>query len=136
MHEAQLHRLTRVEQLALKDVGLRTEQPQQSDHLGDTRCTGDQPERDLGQAELDFLVVNGDAVMSHQGHLPPAAESRAVEARHHGLAECFQRAEVLLRLLDFLVDVGRIAGLQPHRGLEVGTGEERGLGRVEDDALD
>ena len=136
MHQAELQRLARREQLALQDVGLRAHQAEQAGHLGDARGAGDEAQRDLGQAELDLGVVHGDAVVADQRDLPAAAQRRAVEAADDRLAQGFERAEVLLRLLDFAEHLRRVGRLQPHRALEVGAGEEGALVRRQHDALD
>jgi hypothetical protein len=136
VHEAQLLRLGRAEQLALQQVGLRAHQAELARHLGDAAAAGDQAQRDLGQAELRLGVVHRDAVMAHQRHLPAAAQRRAVQAAHHRLAEGLDDAEVLLDALDLDVDALGVLGLHAHHALEVGAGEKGALGRGQDDAAD
>ena len=136
VHQLQLQRLGRVEELAFQDVGLRTHQAQQAGHLGHSGGARHQAQRDLGQAELDLGVGHGDAIVGDQGHLPPTAQRCAVEAGHHGDAQRFERAKVLLHALDFAKRVGRIGGCEAHGGLEVGTGKEAGLGRCQHDAFE
>ena len=136
VHQLQLQRLGGVEELAFQDVGLRTHQAQQARHLGHAGGARHQAQRDLGQPELDLGVGHGDAVVGDQRHLPPTAQRCAVEAGHHGDAQRFERAEVLLHALDFAKRVGRIGGCEAHGGLEVGTGKEAGLGRCQHDAFE
>jgi len=134
VHQAELQRFMRVEQLAFQNIGLRAHQAEQPRHLGDAAGAGNQAQRDFGQAELDFFVINRDAVMADQCHFPATPQRRTVEAADHRLAEGFQRTEVLLGLLNFLEDLGRIRSLQPHRGLEVGTGKKGAFVRRQHDA--
>jgi hypothetical protein len=136
VHEAQLLRLGRAEELAFQQVGLRGHQAELARHLGDAAAAGDQAQRDLGQAELRLGVVHRDAVMAHQRHLPAAAQRRAVQAAHHRLAEGLDDAEVLLDALDLDVDARGVLGLHAHHALEVGAREKGALGRGQDDAAD
>jgi hypothetical protein len=76
MHEAELLRLARAEQLALQQVGLRAHQAEQARHLGDAGAAGDQAQRDLGQAELDLAVVHGDAVVRRPAPPPSRRPAR------------------------------------------------------------
>ena len=136
VHQSQLTGLAWAEQLALQDEGLGRHKPEQARHLGDAGGAGDQAQRDFGQAELDLVVVHGDAVVAHQRQFPAASQRSAIEATHHRRAECLERTEILLGLFDLTVDLGGIRGLQPHRALEIGAGKKRALGRRQDDAVD
>jgi len=136
VHQLQLQRLARAEQLAFEQVGLGAHQAEQARHLGDAGGAGHQAQGHLGQAELDARVVHGDAVVAHQRHLPAAAQGRTVEAADHRDAQGFQRAKVLLHALDLAEGRGRIGRREPHRGLEVGAREEAGLGRCQHHALE
>jgi hypothetical protein len=111
-------------------------QAEQARHLGDAGGARDQPQRDLRQAELDPGIVHRHPVMRDQRHFPAATQGRAIEAAHHRFAQCLERAEILLGQLDFAEHARRVRGLQSHRALEIGTGEECALGRRQDDALD
>ena len=136
MHHADLQRLLGAEQLALQDVGLRRHQAQHPRHLGDAAATGDQPQRDFGQTELHLGVVDGDAVVADECHLPATAQRRAVQTRHHRHTLGLDGAEVALDAFD-LGEHARAVGLgRAHHTLEVGTGEESAFGRSEHDALE
>ena len=122
--------------LALDQVGLRTYQAQVARHLGHTAGAGQQAQCHLGQTELDFAVVYGDAVVAHQRHLPATAQCCAVDQRHHRLAQRLDGAEVLLQAFDLGIDGGGVAGLEAHGRFEVGTRKKGGFGRGQQDAGD
>ena len=73
MNQSQLKRVPWVEELAFHQIRLRTHQAQMARHLGHARSTGQQAQRDFGHAELNFVVVHGNAVMADQRRLPTAA---------------------------------------------------------------
>jgi hypothetical protein len=81
-------------------------------------------------------VVDGDAVMADQRHLPAAAQRAAVEAGHDRNAQRLQRAEALLDALDLGKHARRVGRRHAHHALEVGAGEEGLLGRGQDQALE
>ena len=85
---------------------------------------GIRPERDLGQAELDLRVVDRDAAVRGQRHLPAAAERRAVRAARPPACPASRACGSSLHRLDLGEDGRRVFGLQPHHALEVGAGEE------------
>ena len=108
MHQPQAQRFKWVEQPAFQNVGLRAHQAQQACHFGDAGSTGNQSQRDLGQAEPDFRVIDSHAVVAHQRHFPAAAQGCAIEAADHRLAQGFQGAKVLFHPFDFSKQHGRV----------------------------
>ena len=96
--EAHLQRLVRAHALALQQqVHQRFDDPEHPHGPHDAAGTGQQPELDLGEAELDPRVVDHDAVVGHEAELQAAAEGRAADRGHHGLAQGLQAAHVGLR---------------------------------------
>ena len=136
VHHADLQRLVGAEQPAFHDVGLRAHQAQQAGELGDARTAGDQPQRQLWQAELQLGIVDRDAVVAHQRRLHATAQGAAIDAADHRDAQGLQRAEVLLDALDLGVDARRVGLGHAHHALQVGAGEEGLLGRSQDQALE
>ena len=135
VHQPHLVRLARAKQFAFDEKRLRAQQPQQTRHLRHAGRAGQQPERHFGQAELDLRVVHRNAVVPHQRQLPAATQRGAVQAAHDRLAQCFERAEVLLDEFDAGERRPAVAGLEAHHAFQVGAGEEGRLGRRQHDAL-
>ena len=67
---------------------------------GDATAAGQQAEGDLGQAELDLVVVDGDAVVAGEGDLEAATEGGTVDRGHDRLAEPLEAAQLGLDGLD------------------------------------
>ena len=136
VHQAQALGLSRTEGLAFHQVGLGTHQAQVACHLGHATGAGQQAQGHFGQAELGFLVVDGDAVVAHQRHFPAATQRRAVEQANDRFTQGFDGAEVALDALDLFEHPGRVTGSQAHHTLEVGPGEEGGFVGGQQDATD
>ena len=136
MHQAQGFGLFGREQFAFYEVRLRAHQAQVAGHLGHATGAGQQAQGHFGQAKLGLAVINGNAVVAHERHLPAAAQRGAVEATDHRHAQRLQGAKVLFDQLNLGEDGLGIRRLHPHGGLQVGAGKKGGLGRRQEDAFD
>ena len=95
-----------------------------------------QADLDLGLADLGARVGRGDAVVGGQADLEAAAQGRAVDRRHDRLAAGLLAAEQLLELAELVHQLAGVGGVGAQKHFQVGAGDEVGLGRGDDDALD
>ena len=103
--ESDRERLLRADVAAGEDHLPGTCEPDQPGQpLGPTRA-GDDPEPDLGQAEL--RVLGHDAEVARERELAPAAERVAVDGRQHRFRDLLQVAARLLERRDVRIDLGR-----------------------------
>ena len=86
VHQPHLMRLGGAECFAFHQVGLCAHQAQVARHLGHAAGAGQQAKRHFGQAKLDLAVVNGNAVVAYQRHLPASAQRSAAQQADHRLA--------------------------------------------------
>ena len=133
VHQAQLLRFFGAKEFAFQHIGLRGQQAQLARHLGDAAATGNQAQRDFGQAELCFGVGGGDAVVADQSHFPAAAQRRAIQAADHRHAQCLDGAKSSLDAFDLDKDTRAVRGLRAHDALQVGPRKKGRLGRGQDD---
>ena len=134
--QAHFQRLRRAKQLALHQKRLRAQQAQVARHLGHAGGTGQEAQADFGHAKLNLAVLDGDAVVRNQRHLPAAAQRRAVEAADHGFAQSLDGAEGFLHALDARKHGWRVRGFEAHGGFEVGTGKKRRFSGLQHDPVD
>ena len=127
--DPELHGLGRTMALALQQQRhQRVDDPEHPYRAHDAAGTGQQPELNLGEAELDRGVIERDPVVARQADLEAAAQRGAVDRGDDRLAERLEAAEHRLALAYELSDLlGLVLG-----GLaqivEVAAGEERLLG--------
>ena len=96
-------------------------------------ATGQQAELDLGLADLEPRVVDGDARVARERDLQPAAERVAVDGGHHRLALQLHLAQHGLHRHRA---VERLLGPRPlAHVVEVAAGAEVGLAAGEDEAF-
>ena len=122
---------------ACSSVHQRVDDAEHAHRAHDAAGAGQQAELDLGEAELDLRVVDGDAVVAGQGDLQAAAERGAVDRGDDRLAERLEAAQLALALA---ARTPRSASRVVRGGLlqvvEVAAGEEGLLRRGDDDARD
>ena len=97
---------------------------------------GSRPILTSGWPTLALRVGRGDAVVAGEADLEAAAQRGAVDRRHDRLAAGLLAAEHLLQLAELVHQLGGIRRVGAQQHLEVGAGDEVGLGRGQDDALD
>ena len=78
VHQPERECFCGVKQLAFQQVRLRAQQAQQARHFGNSACAGNQAQRNLWQAKLNFGVVHRNPVVPDQRQFPAAAKCRAV----------------------------------------------------------
>ena len=101
--------LGRVEPGALaQDLHERLLDAEHPHGAGHAAATGQQAQRDLGQADDAALDVSGDAVVTRQRDLQTTAERGAVDGGDDRLAEGLQPAQVALDGLDRAEDVAGV----------------------------
>ena len=89
-----------------------------------------------GWPTLALRVGRGDAVVAGEADLEAAAQRRAVDRGDDRLAAGLLAAEQLLQLAELLDELGGVRRVGAQQHLEVGAGDEVGLARGDDDALD
>ncbi|MNQ66869.1 hypothetical protein D3C85_813710 [compost metagenome] len=116
--------------------GLDADQARQA--LG-AAAAGEEADLDLGQAQLDLVVVLDHAIVAGEGEFEAAAQRQAVDGRGHRLAAGLQRAQGAVHLPACVIGVLQ-AGTADHAPgdvAQVGAGAEaRRLARGQDRALD
>ena len=130
--QAQLERLGRAEPLPGQQHLLQPgRDPESAHHAHHSAARRQQPQPDLGQAELAARHVRDDAVVAGQRQLQAAAERGPVDRRHHRPAQGLQRAQLRLDAVQVRGEPRRVGGLQAQQLMEVTAGEERLLRRGE-----
>ena len=102
-------------------------------------AAGEEADLDLGQAELNLVVVGDDPVVTGQRQLEPAAQRQAVDGPGHRLAAGLQRAQGTVQLPARIIGILQRTAGQHAAGhvTEVGAGAEAArLARGQDRALD
>ena len=96
--------------------------------------SGQNTEEDLGQAHARLQSVHGNPVVARHRHLQSAAQARALDSRHHGLARGLHLEQQILAALG--QGGGLLRGLAAGQHVDVGTGDEAaGLAGHEDRGL-
>ena len=132
IHQARLQRLPRPDLLALEQVRQGLLQAQHAHHAHDPAATGQQAQGDFRQADLQRLVVQGHAVMASQADFPTAAQGRAVDCRHHRLAQGLQRPQLGLEGQNHVIEGLGLGFSDLDQLVEIAAGEEGFLRRRDD----
>ena len=124
------------EVLALEQDGRGVHHADQARDALRAAAARQQADLDLGLADLGLGVGRGDAVVAGEADLEAAAQRGAVDRGHDRLAAGLLAAEHLLQLAELVHQLGGIRRVGAQKHFEVGAGDEVGLGRGQDDALD
>ena len=76
--------------------------PRLPDRAAGAAKTGEDTEVDFGEADPRRLIVDRDAIVAGQRQFQPAAEAKAVNARHHRHLEVFDAGEQCMGALQSL----------------------------------
>ena len=135
--DADLDGLARLHSLTLhQQRHQRVDDPDHADRPHDAAGAGQQAELHLGEAELDLVVVDRDAVVGRERDLQAPAQSGAVQRRDDWLAERLEAAQLRLARAHELGEVLRLVGAGESQVVEVRAGEEGLLRGGDDHALD
>ncbi len=97
---------------------------------------GMRPSVTSGMPKRIFAIVEREASVADQGDFPAAAERRAGEQRDDRPAERLERAVARGQRPDLGEAGGGVLRFEREHALQRGAGEERRLGRGEQDAAD